>query len=110
MKDRTKPKEKAEPNQKPAYRFQCSNVTASVFPVEYKRDGVTHFSYNVVIDRSYRDGDEWKNTKTFRFSDLHKVITVAQKAFEVISMNQGRLDGQSPSTKRTRESRESEVV
>ena len=89
--------EKKTNGNKPIYRFQCGNVSASVFCNEVEKDGVTYPRYNVNIERSYKIGDEWKRTSSFGVNDLHKVITVAQKAFEVINMNQEGSDGQSPS-------------
>lgn len=69
---------------KPVHRFQVGNVTASVFYNEYTKGDITYPVYNVQIDRIYKNGDDWKSTNVFHVGDLHKVITVAQKAFEAI--------------------------
>ena len=77
----TKP---ANAKTKPVHRFQVGNVTASVFYNEYTKGDITYPVYNVQIDRIYKNGDDWKSTNVFHVGDLHKVITVAQKAFEAI--------------------------
>ena len=85
-----------KPSNKPLYRFQCGNVATSVFPHEYVKDGVMCATFNVAIDRGYTDTNgNWKSSKTFRVTDLHKVITVAQKAWEAAAMvnGNGETDG-----------------
>ena len=81
-----KSEEKPSSN-KPLYRIQVGNVTASVFPHDYERDGVYYTSYNVTIDRGYTDRDgNWQSSKVFRVTDLHKVITAVQKAYEAVAL------------------------
>lgn len=87
---------------KPVYRFQCGNVSASVFYHEYEKDGITYPTHNIAIERSYKDSeDNWKSSSTFRVKDLHKVITVAQMAYEAIELSKPQSDGQSPSSNET---------
>ena len=38
--------------------------------------------YSFTIQRSYKAGDEWKNTNSLRQQDLPKAILGLQKAFE----------------------------
>ena len=80
----TKPSGKSN---KPLHRIQVGNVTASVFPHDYEKDGVYHTSYNVAVDRGYTDKDgNWQSSKVFRVTDLHKVITAVQKAYEAVAL------------------------
>ena len=97
MKERNKSEEKEANGNKPIYRIQCGNVTASVFCNEVEKDGAKFTRHNITIERSYKSGDEWKRTSSFGANGLHKLITVAQKAFEVISINKERSDGDTPS-------------
>jgi len=40
-----------------------------------------------VIERNYRDKDDkWKSTSSFKINDLPKVILVANKAYEFLSI------------------------
>jgi len=39
---------------------------------------------SVTIDRSYKDGDEWKRTKTFRLTDLVKIQIGISKLLEYL--------------------------
>jgi len=84
---------------KPEKKFQAGGVSASVFRNERKVDGKTVVSYSVIIDRTYRDrGENWQRTNSYKMNDLHKLIVVAQKAFEYITLKddfefvRGRLD------------------
>lgn len=73
---------------KPAYKFQCGNVAASVFRKEVEKDGVRYPTHNITIDKVYKDKDgEWRSTNVFKAGDLHKVITVTQRAFEIAKMD-----------------------
>ena len=42
--------------------------------------------YSVQIDRTYKDGDEFKRTSRFNVNDLPKVQMLAQKAYVFVSM------------------------
>jgi hypothetical protein len=88
------PADNAKATTKPVHRFQCGAVTASVFYKEYTRDGTTYPTYNIAIQRGYTDDSgNWKSTSVFRPSDLHRVMTVTQKAFEAVTMNGKDEDG-----------------
>ena len=38
--------------------------------------------YTTTMERSYKDGEEWKKTGSLRTSDLPKAILALQKAYE----------------------------
>lgn len=60
----------------PVKRFRIGNLTASV----WKNEGQERAFYTVDIQRSYKDGDEWKNTTSLNASDLLNAAFLLQKA------------------------------
>ncbi|MDF1816416.1 MAG: hypothetical protein P1V20_29720 [Verrucomicrobiales bacterium] len=69
--------------QRPETSFRAGGVKATVWSNQTK-DGNTYFS--VSLSRSYKDGDEWKETNTYYRDDLPKIEMVSRKAFEFIHM------------------------
>ena len=68
----------------PEKTFRMGLVSASVFINEYEvGDGkkkVKRTRRNVVLQRSYKDGDEWKQTSSFGLGDMPAAIRVLQLA------------------------------
>lgn len=61
----------------PAAKFRVGYVTATV----WKND--KHF--NTVLSKSYKDGDDWKDTDQLGSGDLLNAAKVLQRAEEFIS-------------------------
>lgn len=57
---------------KPAAKFRLGYVSATV----WKNDEF----YNVKLSRSYKDGDEWKDTDQLGSGDLMNAVRVLQRA------------------------------
>jgi hypothetical protein len=57
---------------KPAAKFRIGYVTATV----WKNDDF----YNVDLARSYKDGDEWKNTGSLGAGDLLNAMKALERA------------------------------
>jgi hypothetical protein len=64
---------------KPVKKVSAHGVTVSVWENEGKNDSKYH---TVSIQRSYKDGDEWKNTETLRMNDVPAAVAALQKAYE----------------------------
>ena len=65
----------------PEKTFRMGLVSASVFVNEYEvNDGKRRSRRSVVLQRSYKDGDDWKQTNSFGLSDLPAAIRVLQLA------------------------------
>ncbi len=71
----------ANAKNKPAAKFRIGYVTATV----WKNDDY----FNVVLSKSYKDGDEWKDTDQLGHGDL---LNAAQELFNLKT-------GKPPSTK-----------
>jgi len=63
-----------EPN-RPAHTVRHRNIKATVWKNQTERGPM----YNVTVTRSYRDGEEWRDTNSFGFDDL---MTVAKALFD----------------------------
>jgi hypothetical protein len=61
----------------PAAKFRLGYVTATV----WKNDDF----FNTVLSKSYRDGDDWKDTDQLGTGDLLNAAKVLQRAEEFIS-------------------------
>lgn len=75
----TRGKEFAMANAKnqPAAKFRVGYVTATV----WKNDNF----YNVTLSKSYKDGEDWKDTDQLGHGDLLNAAKVLERAEEFIS-------------------------
>ena len=74
----------------PVKEFRVGGVKAAIWKDVVQQDGRTVVRYSVKIQKSYRDKatDEWKTTDYFYPADLPKLLLVAQKAFEFVSLKE----------------------
>lgn len=73
--------------QRPATTIRAGGIKATVWENQTK-DGNTY--YSVSLSRSYKDGEEWKETNSYYRDDLPKVELVTRKAFEFIHLEAER--------------------
>jgi len=73
-------------NKKPIKVFKAGGVKSSVWANTIKRDVKDVLVHSVQIDRTYKQGEEFKRTNSFNVQDLPKVQLVAAKAFEFLSL------------------------
>jgi hypothetical protein len=87
----------------PKKKFKAGGVAATIWENErtIEKDGkkMKVIFETVTVERNYKDGEQWKKTSTFRKNDLPKVMLVAQKAFEEISLNKEDDEIQIPEIK-----------
>ncbi len=57
-------------------------LNASIWENEIEQDRVRFKTYSVTIERRYRDGEEWKTSKSFRANELLQVAYLANQAYE----------------------------
>ena len=70
--------------QKPIKTIRLRGVSASIFANKVKVKGRDRTFHKVAVQRSYKDGDEWKRTTSFGRDDLPVVNTVLQRAWDFI--------------------------
>jgi hypothetical protein len=69
---------------KPVKTFRLRGISASIFPNHAQSDGRDIIFHKVSVQRSYKDGDEWKHTTSFGRDDLPVLQIVLQRAWEFI--------------------------
>ncbi|WP_417847305.1 hypothetical protein [Thalassoglobus sp.] len=69
-------------SKQPIHRIRIGTVSVAIF--ENKTDEGQTF-YNTQFDRSYRNGDEWKHTRSFGKDDLLVVGKLADQAHSWIT-------------------------
>jgi hypothetical protein len=72
----------------PIKKFVSGNVSVSVWENPSTKEGMQNY-FTVSIDRRYKDkNDEWKNSNSFRVSDLPKAILVLQEAYRYLALKE----------------------
>lgn len=69
---------------KPVKVFRVRGVSASVFQNQSTADGRDAVFYKVALQRTYKDGKEFKTTSSFGRDDLPVARHVLQQAWEFI--------------------------
>jgi hypothetical protein len=62
----------------PVKKIKAGGIDVAV----WENDGKNGKYYTTTLERSYKDGEEWKKTNSLRTSDLPKAILALQKAYE----------------------------
>jgi len=66
----------------PIHKVRFGNITLSIWENESKKDDKTFLS--VTLQKSYLDGEEWKNTNNYAIQDLSKIACAIQEALRWI--------------------------
>jgi len=78
-------------NSKPIKDFRAGGVQASVWRNEVEKGGQTVVRHSVRIQKQFRKEDgNYEDTNYYFRDDLPKLILVAQKAFEFISLKESK--------------------
>ena len=79
----------------PEKKFRMGGVVATVWKNKQKnKEGKEFEVYSINIDRTYKDGDEFKQTSSYKVNDLHKVVRVAELAFDHINLKETSPDNE----------------
>jgi len=71
-------------SQKPVKVIRLRGVSASIFANHAKSEGRDITFHKVSVQRSYKDGEEWKQTTSFSRDDLPVINLVLRRAWEFI--------------------------
>jgi hypothetical protein len=78
-------------NSKPIKDFRSGGVQASIWRNEVEKNGQTVVRHSVRIQKQFRKEDgNYEQTEYYFRDDLPKLILVAQKAFEFISLKESK--------------------
>ena len=67
--------EKTQESNRPVHSVRHRNIKAAIWKNQTERGPM----YNVTLTRSYRDGEEWRDSTSFGFDDL---MTLAKALFD----------------------------
>jgi len=70
-----------EMRNRPSKVFRCGAVRAAIWTNQRVMDNAVVEVYSIKIDKSYKGGDEWKQTTSFAAEDLPKVSVVAMASY-----------------------------
>lgn len=59
--------------------------SASIFENEIQKNGRTMKVLKATVQKSYKNGQVWKNTNSFEVNDLPKLFFVACKAYDYLT-------------------------
>lgn len=77
----------ATQKQKPSKIFRIGSVSGSIFEHVVEGDGGKRTVRSVSLQRSYKDGEEWKYSSSFNMADIPlamRVLGLAQRHIEAV--------------------------
>ena len=77
--------EKTVLQNRPIHKLQIGNIQVAIW--ENEAGNGKKFP-TVSLSRSYKQGDEWKNSSSLRTSDLLKASLALQKAYELLAVRE----------------------
>lgn len=76
---------------RPIKTIKAGNVRAAIWANQGNDESRTF--HTVTVTRSFKDGDEWRESTSFGRDDLPKLELVTRKAFEFIHLKAESRDG-----------------
>lgn len=70
-----------KPENRPVHEIRHRNIRATIWKNETAKGPM----YNVTVSRSYRDGEQWKDSTSFAFGDLMNLAKALYDAHSAIS-------------------------
>ncbi len=71
---------------KPVKKYKAGSVTATVWKNNSEKGGHKIEYFTVSLERSYKDGEQWKNTNSFRVQDISDAGLVLGKTNEFLRL------------------------
>jgi len=71
---------------KPEKEFRSGAVSAAIWMNERDVEGETVSVATIQIQKTYKDGDDWKRTNSFTTEDLPRLVLVASEAYRHLSL------------------------
>lgn len=74
---------------KPDIKFKCGAVNVAVWSKELDvPTGGKRKFYTITVEKSYKDGEEWKHTNAYNVDDIPKITTALRKAYEYLTVEE----------------------
>ena len=77
---------------KPVNVFNCGPIKAAIWADSRIVNNAMVEVHSVRIDKSFKDGEEWKHTNTFNIEDLPKVSVVAMEIYRFLRVHTSESD------------------
>lgn len=78
----------------PKLKLRDGLICATVWENSFESEDGTRKRISIDINRSYKDGEEWKETSSFSPTELLKVARLAERAYEqILSTRQAEKEG-----------------
>jgi hypothetical protein len=77
---------------KPVQTYRLHGVSVSIFANPTKSNGEDSVFYKVSLQRTFKDGDEFRTTNSFSRDDLPIVELLARRAWEYILAAESSTD------------------
>ncbi len=68
----------------PKLKLRDGLITATIWENTFQTDDGEKTRLSIDINRSYKDGEEWKETSSYSPTDLLKLARLAERAYEQI--------------------------
>lgn len=78
----------ARSNRQPEHKIRHGAVSASIWRQETDKGSI----FNVTFQRSYKEGNDWKNSNSFGKQNLLVIGLIAARAFEWIGSQQAKRE------------------
>lgn len=72
----------------PIAKFRSGAIQLSIWENEQEKDGEKFANYSFNIEKSYKDGEEWKKTHSFHKNDIAKVQALLNKTSEFLLIDE----------------------
>ena len=69
---------------KPIKVISCGTIKAAIWCDSRVVDNTMVDLHSIKIDKSYKDGQEWKNTNIFNVDDLPKVAALVMEVYKLL--------------------------
>jgi hypothetical protein len=76
-------------NNQPVHKIRYGTISAGI----WRQETETGSLFNVSFQRSYKDGDVWKNSNSFGRNDLLVLSLISTRAYEWISSQTQAVEG-----------------
>ena len=78
---------------KPVKKYRAGQITATIWEQQAKdKQGNEFTTHSIKVVKSYKDGDEWKETTSYNPSELVRVEAVTKKALEFVLVREEKLE------------------
>ncbi len=83
----------ADKDNQPEKKFRAGGVVATIWKNKQKnKEGKEFEVYSINVDRTYKDGDEFKQTSSMKVNDLPKLALVANEAYAYLNLKDSTPD------------------